>query len=141
MILLLVVAVAAFNIVSTLIMVVREKHAEIAILRTLGAPPAAILGIFVAQGALIGIIGTFLGVALGLAVTVNLTWIVAALERVLGFKFLAPDVYFISDFPSRIQFGDVIEVALIAVLLAFVSTTVPAWRAAVMAPAEAFRHE
>lgn len=140
-ILLLVIAVAAFNIVSTMIMVVREKHAEIAILRTLGAPPAAILGIFVAQGALIGIIGTFLGVALGLAVTVNLTWIVAALERVLGFKFLAPDVYFISDFPSRIQFGDVIEVALIAVVLAFVSTIVPAWRAAVMAPAEAFRYE
>ena len=141
MILLLVIAVAAFNIVSTLVMVVREKHAEIAILRTLGSSPAGILGVFVAQGTLIGFLGTFVGVVLGVIVTVNLTAIVVGIERVLGFKFLAPDVYFISDFPSRIDSGDVIEVALIGVFLSFVSTMIPAWKAAVMAPAEALRYE
>ena len=141
MILLLVIAVAAFNIVSTLVMVVREKHAEIAILRTLGSSPAGILGVFVAQGTLIGFLGTFVGVVLGVIVTVNLSAIVVGIERVLGFKFLAPDVYFISDFPSRIDSGDVIEVALIGVFLSFVSTMIPAWKAAAMAPAEALRHE
>ncbi len=140
-ILLLVVAVAAFNIVSTLVMVVREKRAEIAILRTIGAAPAGILGIFMSQGALIGTLGTALGVGLGLVVATNIAWIVAWLERLLGFRFLAPDVYFISDFPSRVHAGDVVEIAAIAFLLAFVSTIYPAWRAAVMAPAEALRHE
>lgn len=141
MILLLVIAVAAFNIVSTLVMVVREKHAEIAILRTLGASPGGILGVFVAQGTLIGFVGTSLGVILGMLVTVNLSAIVAGVERILGLKFLAPDVYFISDFPSRIESSDVIEVALIGVFLSFVSTMIPAWKAAAMAPAEALRHE
>lgn len=140
-ILLLVVAVAAFNIVSTLVMVVREKRAEIAILRTIGAAPAGILGIFMSQGALIGTLGTGLGVGLGLVVATNIAWIVAWLERLLGFRFLAPDVYFISDFPSRVRAGDVVEIAGIAFLLAFLSTIYPAWRAAVMAPAEALRHE
>jgi lipoprotein-releasing system permease protein len=141
MILLLVIAVAAFNIVSTLVMVVREKHAEIAILKTLGASPGGILGVFVAQGTLIGFVGTSLGVILGMLVTVNLSAIVAGVERILGLKFLAPDVYFISDFPSRIESSDVIEVALIGVFLSFVSTMIPAWKAAAMAPAEALRHE
>jgi lipoprotein-releasing system permease protein len=140
-ILLLVIVVAAFNIVSTLVMVVREKHAEIAILRTLGSSPASILGIFVAQGTLIGFVGTSMGVLLGIFITVNLSAIVAGIEGILGFKFLAPDVYFISDFPSRIDSGDVIEVALIGVFLSFVSTMIPAWKAAAMAPAEALRHE
>lgn len=140
-ILLLVVAVAAFNIVSTLVMVVREKRAEIAILRTIGAAPAGILGIFMSQGALIGTIGTALGVGLGLVVATNIAWIVAWLERLLGFRFLAPDVYFISDFPSRVRAGDVVEIAGIAFLLAFLSTIYPAWRAAAMAPAAALRHE
>lgn len=140
-ILLLVVAVAAFNIVSTLVMVVREKRAEIAILRTIGAAPAGILGIFISQGALIGTIGTALGVGLGLVVATNIAWIVAWLERLLGFRFLAPDVYFISDFPSRVHAADVVEIAAIAFLLAFLSTIYPAWRAALMAPAEALRHE
>jgi lipoprotein-releasing system permease protein len=140
-ILLLVVAVAAFNIVSTLVMVVREKRGEIAILRTLGASPADVLRIFVAQGGLIGIVGTAIGVTLGVIVSLNLAWIVAILERIIGFRFLAPDVYFISDFPSRLIAGDVIQVAVIAVLLAFVSTIYPAWRGSVMAPAEALRHE
>ena len=140
-ILLLVVAVAAFNIVSTLVMVVREKRSEIAILRTLGASPAGVLGIFIAQGGLIGIIGTAVGVLLGSTVSLNLAWIVAILERILGFRFLAPDVYFISDFPSQLLPGDVIQVALIALFLAFVSTIYPAWRGSVMAPAEALRHD
>ncbi len=140
-ILLLVIAVAAFNIVSTLVMVVREKHAEIAILRTLGASPAGILGVFITQGTLIGFLGTSMGVVLGVIVTVNLSGIVMAVEKVLGFKFLAPDVYFISDFPSRIDSGDVIEVALIGIFLSFVSTMIPAWKAATMAPAEALRHD
>ena len=141
MILLLVIAVAAFNIVSTLVMVVREKHAEIAILRTLGASPAGILGVFITQGTLIGFLGTSMGLVLGIIVTVNLSGIVMAVEKVLGFKFLAPDVYFISDFPSRIDSGDVIEVALIGIFLSFVSTMIPAWKAATMAPAEALRHD
>jgi lipoprotein-releasing system permease protein len=141
MILLLVIAVAAFNIVSTLVMVVREKHAEIAILRTLGASPVGILGVFVAQGTLIGFLGTSMGVALGVIVTINLSGIVVVVEKILGFKFLAPDVYFISDFPSRINSGDVIEVALIGIFLSLVSTMIPAWKAAAMAPAEALRHD
>jgi lipoprotein-releasing system permease protein len=141
MILLLVIAVAAFNIVSTLVMVVREKHAEIAILRTLGASPVGILGVFVAQGTLIGFLGTSMGVALGVIVTINLSGIVVAVEKIFGFKFLAPDVYFISDFPSRINSGDVIEVALIGIFLSLVSTMIPAWKAAAMAPAEALRHD
>jgi lipoprotein-releasing system permease protein len=140
-ILLLVVAVAAFNIVSTLVMVVREKRAEIAILRTLGCSPAGILGVFVAQGTLIGILGTSMGVALGVFVTINLSGIVVGVEKILGFKFLAPDIYFISDFPSRIDSGDVIQVALIGTFLSFVSTMIPAWKAAAMAPAEALRHD
>jgi lipoprotein-releasing system permease protein len=140
-ILLLVVAVAAFNIVSTLVMVVREKRSEIAILRTLGASPAGVLGIFVAQGGLIGIIGTTIGVSLGIIVSMNLAWIVAVLERIMGFRFLAPDVYFISDFPIRLMIGDIVQVASIALLLAFVSTIYPAWRGSVMAPAEALRYE
>ena len=140
-ILLLVVAVAAFNIVSTLVMVVREKRAEIAILRTIGASPVGILSIFMSQGALIGALGTGAGVALGILVATNIAWIVALLERVLGFRFLSPDVYFISDFPSRVLARDVAEIAVIAFLLAFLSTVYPAWRAAVMAPADALRHE
>ncbi|HJP39161.1 MAG TPA: lipoprotein-releasing ABC transporter permease subunit [Gammaproteobacteria bacterium] len=140
-ILLLVVAVAAFNIISTLVMVVREKRAEIAILRTLGSSPAGVLGIFVIQGGLIGIIGTLFGVVLGVGVALNLDWIVAGIERWIGFRFLAPDIYFISDFPSRLRPDDVWQVAGIAVLLAFASTLYPAWRASVAAPAEALRHE
>ncbi len=90
---------------------------------------------------MIGTIGTALGVGLGLAVATNIAWIVAWLERLLGFRFLAPDVYFISDFPSRVHAADVVEIAAIAFLLAFLSTIYPAWRAALMAPAEALRHE
>jgi lipoprotein-releasing system permease protein len=127
--------------VSTLVMVVREKSAEIAILRTLGASPAGVLGIFVIQGALIGALGMLFGVVIGVSVALNLDWIVAGIESLIGFRFLAPDIYFISDFPSRVRFEDVVQVAGIAFLLAFASTIYPAWRGAVAAPAEALRHE
>ena len=112
-------------------MVVREKRADIAILRTLGAPSRGILRIFITQGALVGLAGTTLGVLLGVLIAANLDAIVAAIESVLGFKFLAPDVYFISDFPSRIKSGDVLQVSGIALLLALLSTIYPAWRAPV----------
>ncbi|MCC5795564.1 MAG: lipoprotein-releasing ABC transporter permease subunit [Chromatiales bacterium] len=141
LILLLVVAVAAFNIVSTLVMVVRDKRGEVAILRTLGTSPAAVLAIFVLQGALIGLIGTGLGALAGVAAAANIDVIVALIERLLGFRFLAPDVYFISDFPSRILWSDVLRVSGIALLLALLSTLYPAWRAARMAPAQVLRYE
>jgi lipoprotein-releasing system permease protein len=140
-ILLLVVAVAAFNIVSTLVMVVREKRAEIAILRTLGAAPRAILGIFMAQGTLIGVAGTAIGVVLGVAVAANLDVLVGVVEQALGMKFLAPDIYFISDFPTQLRWTDVATIAGIALALAFSSTLYPAWRGALMPPAEALRYQ
>ncbi|MCC7330409.1 MAG: lipoprotein-releasing ABC transporter permease subunit [Gammaproteobacteria bacterium] len=139
-ILLMVVGVAAFNIVSTLVMVVREKRGEIAILRTLGAAPGAIVRIFMAQGTLIGVAGTLLGVALGVAVAANLDVLVALVERLLGMKFLAPDIYFISDFPTRLEWPDVAVIGGIALGLAFSSTLYPAWRGAALPPAEALRH-
>jgi lipoprotein-releasing system permease protein len=139
-ILLLVVAVAAFNIVSTLVMVVREKRGEIAILRTLGAAPRSVLKVFMLQGTLIGILGTALGVALGVAIAANLDKAVGLVERALGMKFLAPDIYFISDFPTQLQWSDVATIAGIALALAFASTLYPAWRGAVMPPAEALRY-
>jgi lipoprotein-releasing system permease protein len=141
LILLLVVAVAAFNIVSTLVMVVRDKRGEVAILRTLGTTPVAVLLIFVLQGALVGIAGTLAGTAVGVAAAFNMDVIVAFIERLLGFQFLAADVYFISDFPSRILWRDVWSVAGIALVLALVSTLYPAWQAARMAPADVLRYE
>ncbi len=139
-ILLMVVAVAAFNIVSTLVMVVREKRGEVAILRTLGAAPRAIVAIFVAQGALIGVAGTVLGVVLGVAVAENLDMLVGLVERMLGMKFLAPDIYFISDFPTQLQWSDVAMIAGTALVLALISTLYPAWRGAAMPPAESLRY-
>jgi lipoprotein-releasing system permease protein len=140
-ILLMVVAVAAFNVVSTLVMVVREKRADIAILRSLGSSPRSILAIFMTQGVLIGLTGTAIGVALGLLVASNIDVIVAVLERLLGFRFLEPDVYFISDFPSRISQSDVLRVAGIAVLLAILSPIYPALSGARTQPAAALREE
>ena len=140
-ILLLVVAVAAFNIVSTLVMVVKDKQADIAILRTIGARPSSILRIFVTQGSVIGIVGTTAGVLFGILLAVNLESIVSSLEAVLGIKFLAADVYFISDLPSEVRPGDVLRIAAIALALALVSTLYPAWVAAKTAPAEALRYD
>ncbi len=140
-ILALIIAVAAFNIVSTLVMVVTDKRADIAILRTLGAPPASIMTIFVIQGSLIGLIGTALGTAAGVALALNVETLVPAIERLAGYQFLPSDVYYISELPSDLQGRDVVRIAGLALVLAFVSTLYPAWRAARTEPAEALRHE
>ncbi|MDP2326096.1 MAG: lipoprotein-releasing ABC transporter permease subunit [Gammaproteobacteria bacterium] len=140
-ILLLVVGVAAFNIVSTLVMVVRDKRGEIAILRTLGAAPMAILMIFMLQGAVVGVVGTIAGVIAGVLGAWNVSAISALIESITGFQFLAPDVYFISELPSRLLWSDVGQVAGIALLLGLVSTVYPAWRGAMTAPAEVLRYE
>ncbi|MEO8223242.1 MAG: lipoprotein-releasing ABC transporter permease subunit [Gammaproteobacteria bacterium] len=140
-ILLLVVGVAAFNIVSTLVMVVRDKRGEIAILRTLGAAPAAILAVFILQGAIVGVVGTVVGVVVGVLGAWNVSAIAVLVERVTGFQFLAPDVYFISELPSLLLWTDVWQIAGIALVLSLVSTIYPAWRGAITAPAEVLRYE
>ncbi len=140
-ILILIVAVAAFNIVSTLVMLVTDKHADIAILRTLGAAPRSIMQIFMVQGVLIGVIGTLAGVVLGVVVGLNIDTVVPAIERVLGFKFLAKDVYYIADLPSDVQVKDVVTIALVSLVLSFVATLYPSWRASRVNPAEALRYE
>lgn len=140
-ILLLVVAVAAFNIVSTLVMVVKDKQADIAILRTIGARPSSILKIFVTQGSIVGLGGTLAGVIIGVLVASNLEAIVGFVESAFGIKFLAADVYFISDLPSDLHYGDVVRIGLIAFVLALVSTLYPAWVASRTAPAEALRYD
>jgi lipoprotein-releasing system permease protein len=140
-ILMMVIAVAAFNIVSTLVMVVKDKQSDIAILRTIGARPISILKIFMTQGGIVGITGTLAGVGLGVLLALNLEAIIGFFESVFGIKFLAADVYFISDLPSDLQYADVALVAVIALVLAFVSTIYPAWIAAKTAPAEALRYD
>ncbi len=140
-ILLMVIAVAAFNIVSTLVMVVKDKQGDIAILRTIGASPASVLKVFVTQGSIIGVIGTLLGVAAGVLLAVNLESVVGFLEAAFGIKFLAADVYFISDLPSELRADDVVRIGGIALLLSLVSTIYPAWMAARTAPAEALRYD
>ena len=140
-ILTLIVAVAAFNLVSTLVMTVQDKRADIAILRTLGASPASIMGTFVVQGAMVGVIGTLAGLALGLAVAFNIDVIVPAIERLLHTSFLPRDIYLISRMPSDPQRSDILPVAVISLLLAFVATLYPSWRASRVNPAEALRYE
>ena len=140
-ILTLIVAVAAFNLVSTLVMTVTDKRADIAILRTLGASPASIMGIFVVQGAMVGVIGTFAGLALGLGVAFNIDVIVPALEQLLGASFLPKDIYLISRMPSEPQQADIVPVAIISLVLAFLATLYPSWRASKVNPAEALRYE
>ncbi len=140
-ILTLIVAVAAFNLVSTLVMTVTDKQADIAILRTLGASPRSIMGIFVVQGAASGVIGTLSGLALGLAVALNIDVIVPAIERALGVAFLPSSIYLISRMPSQPLASDIVPVTLIALALAFVATLYPSWRASRVNPAEALRHD
>jgi lipoprotein-releasing system permease protein len=140
-ILTLIVAVAAFNLVSTLVMTVTDKQADIAILRTLGATPRSIMGIFMVQGAAAGIIGTLTGVALGLLVAFNIDIIVPAIERVLHTSFLPSSVYLISRMPSEPQSGDIVPIVVISLILAFVATLYPSWRASRVQPAEALRYE
>ncbi|OGA98858.1 MAG: cell division protein FtsX [Burkholderiales bacterium RIFCSPHIGHO2_12_FULL_69_20] len=140
-ILTLIVAVAAFNLVSTLVMTVTDKRADIAILRTLGASPRSVMGIFVVQGAASGIIGTAAGVGLGLLVALNIGTLVPALERLLGVAFLPGSVYLISRMPSDPRLSDVLPITLISLVLAFVATLYPSWRASRVKPAEALRYE
>ncbi|WP_298934116.1 lipoprotein-releasing ABC transporter permease subunit [uncultured Ramlibacter sp.] len=140
-ILTLIVAVAAFNLVSTLVMTVTDKRADIAILRTLGASPSSIMGIFVVQGALVGVIGTFAGLLLGLGIALNIDVLVPALEQALGASFLPKDIYLISRMPSDPQGADIMPIAFISLALAFVATIYPSWRASRVNPAEALRYE
>jgi lipoprotein-releasing system permease protein len=137
----IIVLVAAFNIVSTLVMTVSDKAADIAILRTLGARPRSILGIFMIQGALIGFFGVALGVAGGVALALNIDVVVPALERFLGVHFLARDVYYISELPSQLIWSDVASIVVVAFSLTLLATVYPSIRAARMNPVEALRHE
>jgi len=140
-ILTLIVAVAAFNLVSTLVMSVTDKRADIAILRTLGASPKSIMGVFMVQGAMVGFIGTVGGLLLGLVIAFNIDVIVPALEILFRASFLPKDIYLISRMPSDPQMADILPVAVISLLLAFVATLYPSWRASQVNPAEALRYE
>jgi lipoprotein-releasing system permease protein len=142
LILMLIVAVAVFNIVATLVMVVSDKRTDIAILRTLGMTPRGILAVFMTQGVLIGWIGTAIGVALGLTLALNIDVVVPFLEHALGFHIMDdPDVYYISGLPSEPHAGDVVRIGLAAMLLTFIATIYPSWQAAKTQPAEALRYE
>ena len=140
-ILTLIVAVAAFNLVSTLVMTVTDKRADIAILRTLGASPKSIMAIFVVQGAMVGVIGTVLGLVLGLGVAYNIDVIVPAIEHALHTSFLPQDIYLISKMPSDPQQTDIMPIAIISLVLSFAATLYPSWRASRVNPAEALRYE
>ena len=140
-ILALIVAVAAFNLVSTLVMTVTEKQADIAILRTLGATPRSIMAVFMVQGALIGVLGTLLGVAGGLFVATNLASIFPTIERIAGFPLIPKDIYFISSLPSEPRAGDIVPIAVISIILSLVATLYPSWRASRVRPAEALRYD
>ena len=140
-ILTLIVAVAAFNLVSTLVMTVTDKRADIAILRTLGASPSSILAIFMVQGAVVGVVGTLGGLLLGLLVAFNIDVIVPAIENTLNVSFLPRDIYLISQMPSDPQAADIVPVVVVSLVLALLATLYPSWRASQVQPAEALRHE
>lgn len=140
-ILLLIVAVAAFNIVSTLVMVVADKKADIAILRTLGASPRSIMAIFMIQGTVIGVIGTLIGTVAGVALALNVGTVVPALEQLLGLKFLAAEVYYITELPSEMRWPDIAKISGVSFVLSLLATLYPAWHAARTQPAEALRYE
>ena len=140
-ILTLIIAVAAFNLVSTLVMVVTDKHPDIAILRTLGASPSSIMQIFVVQGVIIGMVGTILGVVTGILTALNIDVVVPAIERLFHFQILSRDVYYISELPSDLHWIDVVWVAALSLVLSLIATIYPSWRAARVNPAEALRYE
>jgi lipoprotein-releasing system permease protein len=140
-ILTLIVAVAAFNIISTLVMAVSDKQSDIAVLRTLGASPKSILKIFIIQGTIIGVVGIFLGIIGGVWLASNIETLVPALEKILGYKFLSPDVYYISDLPSDMHWNDVVLIGIVSFILCLLATIYPALRAANILPAEALRYE
>lgn len=137
----LIVAVAAFNIVSTLVMAVTDKQADIAILRTLGANPGSIMAVFMVQGALIGFIGLGLGVAGGVTLALNVDVVVPFIERLLGTQFMSKEVYYISNLPSELQWKDVSTITGVSFVLSLVATIYPSWRASRVNPAEALRYE
>jgi len=141
LLLMVIVAVAAFNIISTLVMVVTDKKADIAILRTMGASPSAIMTIFIVQGAYIGVIGTIVGTALGVLLSLNVAEIIQFIETVMKTQFLNPDVYFISDLPSELRVPDVIVISCSALFMSLFATLYPAWRASRIKPVEALRYE
>lgn len=137
----LIIAVAAFNIISTLVMVVTDKQADIAILKTMGMGPRRIMAIFMIQGSLIGVIGTLVGVAAGIVLALNVETVVASLEQLLSVDFLSAEVYYISDLPSELRMSDVLRFGGLALVLSFLSTIYPSWSAARTEPVEALRHE
>ena len=140
-ILMLVIAVAAFNIVSTLVMAVRDKRADVAIMRTSGILPSTVIKIFVIQGTIIGLLGTLLGVFFGVIIALNLEYIVITIEGVFNMKVLSPGVYFISDLPSDLRVNDIITIASISLLLSVISTFYPAWKASKITPSEVLRYD
>ncbi len=140
-ILTLIVAVAAFNLVSMLVMTVTDKQSDIAILRTLGASPSSIMKIFVVQGATVGLMGTAIGIALGVVLAINIGPVVSSIEHFFGFEVLPQGIYFINYLPSDLHWDDVLTIALTACVLAFASTLYPSWRASKVRPAEALRYE
>jgi lipoprotein-releasing system permease protein len=141
LILTLIVAVAAFNLLSSQVMAVKDKQADIAILRTLGATPGEIARIFLVQGALIGVIGTFLGVAGGLAIAMNIDVLVPLIERALGIQFLPKEIYFIQALPSDPRLDDVITIAVTSLVMSLLATLYPSWRASKLEPAQVLRHD
>jgi lipoprotein-releasing system permease protein len=140
-ILTLIVAVATFNVVSTLVMLVTDKQADIAILRTLGAAPRSIMQVFMVQGSIIGVLGTLLGVAGGVLLALNVETVVPLIESAFGLKFMPKDVYLIPDLPSEVHSSDILGIALISLALSFLATLYPSWRASKVNPAEALRYE
>jgi lipoprotein-releasing system permease protein len=141
LILTLIVAVAAFNIVSTLVMVVTDKQSDVAILRTLGASPRSIMKIFIVQGTIIGTVGTILGIVIGVITAINIDVIVPFIEHTFNVQFLSREVYYISELPSELQLGDVTVIALMSFALTVLATLYPSFRASRINPAEALRYE
>ncbi len=137
----LIIGVAAFNLVSSLVMLVTDKQADIAILRTLGMSPRSIMAVFVVQGSLIGIVGVILGLIGGLSLTINLQWVVKAIESLMGTELMPADVYYITGVPTELRQWDVVQITLVALCMSMLATVYPAWRAARTEPAAALRYE